>query len=278
MKLGNFQLYPLFDGYFGLDGGAMFGVVPKPLWEKKHPPDERNRIKLALRPLLVITPSEKILIDTGIGDKYDAKFADRYRIERPATIVNSLMQHGIKPEDIAIVILTHLHFDHCGGTTYLSDGKPVLTFPCARHFIQKSEWESALNPNRRSRASYLPENFLPIQEAGRLELVDGSLEVIPGIELVHTGGHTQGMQIVKIKTEEQTAVFWSDMIPTRNHIPVPYIMGYDLFPLQSMEQKERLLDQAVKESWVSFLEHDPEVSAGIIKLVNGEFQFEPINP
>ncbi len=277
MKLGKFYLYPLFDGFFGLDGGAMFGVIPRPLWEKRHPPDEKNRIKLALRPLLVVTPSEKILIDTGIGDKYDAKFAERYRIERPDTVVNSLARHGIKPEDITIVILTHLHFDHCGGTTRLAAGKPVLTFSRARHFIQRLEWENALNPNRRSRASYLPENFLPIQEAGLLELIDGSQEIIPGIELIHTGGHTQGMQIVKIKTEEQNAVFWSDMIPTRNHLPVPYIMGYDLFPLQSMEQKEKLLEQAVKENWASFLEHDPEVTAGRIKLINGELQFESID-
>jgi len=277
MNVGDFKLYSLFDGYFGLDGGAMFGVVPKPLWEKTNPPDERNRIKLALRPLLIITPKERILIDTGIGDKYDQKFADRYRIERLDNLHNSLKNNGLDERDISMVILTHLHFDHCGGSTRNEGGKIVPTFPNARYFVQEAEWNEALNPNRRSRASYLPENFLALKEAGQLELLNGSVEILPGIELIHTGGHTRGMQIVKISSGAQTALFWSDMIPTRGHIPVPYIMGYDLYPLDSMEQKEKLLRQAIAEGWISFLEHDPEVVAGRISSDNDKYRFDVIS-
>ncbi|MGB9742107.1 MAG: MBL fold metallo-hydrolase [candidate division WOR-3 bacterium] len=276
MNIGDFTLWPLFDGYFGLDGGAMFGVVPKPLWEKTNPPDERNRIKLALRPLLVITPTERILIDTGIGDKYEQKFADRYRIERPDNLLNSLKNKSLNEQDIGIVILTHLHFDHCGGSTKYEAGRVVPTFPNARYIVQEAEWNEAVNPNRRSRASYLPENFLPLKEAGQLELVNGSLEILPGIELIHTGGHTGGMQVVKISSHGQTAFFWSDMIPTRSHIPVPYIMGYDLYPLDSMAQKEKLLARAVAEGWISFLEHDPEVTAGRIFYEDDKYRFEAI--
>lgn len=276
MDIGDFVLYSLFDGYFGLDGGAMFGVVPKPLWEKTNPPDESNRIKLSLRPLLVITPRERILIDTGIGDKYDEKFANRYRVHRPDNLLNTIKNKGLTEKDISIVILTHLHFDHCGGSTRYEFGRLVPTFPNARYFIQEAEWNEAINPNRRSRASYIPENFLPIKEAGQLELINGSCEVVPGVELIHTGGHTRGMQVVRLRSKNQTVIFWSDMIPTRGHIPVPYIMGYDLFPLDSMEQKERLLNQAVSEGWISFLEHDPEVIAGRIFYENDKYRFEEI--
>ncbi len=277
ITIGDFKVYSLFDGYFGLDGGAMFGVVPKPLWEKTNPPDEKNRIKLALRPLLVVAGDERVLIDTGIGNKYDEKFQERYRIERPVTLFDSLQEAGFKLEDISKVILTHLHFDHCGGSTIRVGDKVVPTFPNAQYFVQTSEWEEAINPNRRSKASYLPENFIPIQEAGQLKLINGSMEIIPGIEVIHTGGHTRGLQLVKIKSGGETGIFWSDMIPTRGHIPVPYIMGYDLFPLDSMREKERMLNEAVTEGWISFLEHDPEVVIGrIVKGEDEKLRFETI--
>lgn len=276
MNIGDFKVYPLFDGFFGLDGGAMFGVVPKPMWEKTNPPDEKNRIRLALRPVLILSQEERVLIDTGIGDKFDEKFAERYRIEKPDNLLASLARLGFKPDDITLVILTHLHFDHCGGSTRVESGRVLPTFPNARYVIQEVEWQEALNPNRRSRASYLKENFLPLQEMGLLKLINGSMELLPGIELIHTGGHTRGMQIVKIRSEGQTAVYWSDMIPTRGHIPVPYIMGFDIFPLESMERKESLLNQAVAENWVSFLEHDPEVFAGRIINEDDKYRFEEI--
>ncbi|MEO0022435.1 MAG: MBL fold metallo-hydrolase [candidate division WOR-3 bacterium] len=277
MVMGDFRLIPLFDGYFGLDGGAMFGVVPKPLWEKNNPPDEYNRIRLALRPLLVVTPKERILIDVGIGDKYDEKFAQRYRVEKPCTLLDALKDAGFEPGDISLVILTHLHFDHCGGATMRVGNQVVPTFSEAQYIVQSAEWQEAVAPNRRSRASYLPENFLPIQESGQLELINGSCEIIAGVEVIHTGGHTRGMQVVKITNGQDTAIFWSDIIPTRGHIPVPYIMGYDLFPLDSMEQKEKLLNQAVAGGWISFLEHDPEVVAGRIYYENDKYRFEEID-
>jgi len=314
VNLGDILLHSLSDGFFGLDGGAMFGVVPKPVWERTNPPDERNRIRLALRPLLVVTAKERVLIDTGIGDKWDARNTDIYRIEHTDTIDSSLARAGFHPEDITKVVLTHLHFDHAGAATKLnSSGKPVPRFPNARYYVQQREWEAALNPNRRSKASYLPQDFLPLQEAGLLELVDGNSELVPGLELVLTGGHTPGHQIAVIsanpefriqrpecrirssplpsphrgegersKGEEavggrrladsghRTAVFWGDLIPTRSHLATPYIMGYDLLPLETMAQKEKLVGLAVAGRWASFFEHDPDSASGVIEEENGK--------
>lgn len=274
MRLGEFDLFSLSDGFFGLDGGAMFGVVPKPLWERTNPPDERNRIRLALRPLLITVGKERVLIDTGIGDKWDEKARDIYRIEHTDTIESSLARAGFKPEDITKVVLTHLHFDHAGAATKLdSTGKPVPRFPNARHYVQSKEWEAALNPNRRSRASYVPDDFLPIQEAGLLELVDGDHQLEFGLglalELVLTGGHTPGHQVAMLRSGGETAIYWGDLIPTRSHIAAPYIMGYDLLPLETMAQKEKLVPQAIAGKWLSFLEHDPEYACGVIEEENG---------
>lgn len=277
MKFGEFELYPLSDGYFGLDGGAMFGVVPRPLWEKANPPDERNRIRLALRPLLIVAGKHRVLVDTGIGDKWDAKGIDIYRIERTDTVISSLSRLGLAAGEITHVVLTHLHFDHAGGATRLESGVAVPSFPNARYVVQRAEWEDALNPNRRSRAAYLPENFLPIERTGQLELVEGTVELLPGIELLQTGGHTRGLQLVRVRGTDSTAVFWSDMVPTRSHISVPYIMGYDLFPLVTMETKERLVAQACAERWLCFLEHDPEAAAGHFRSDEGRYWFEALN-
>ncbi|MEO0078237.1 MAG: MBL fold metallo-hydrolase, partial [candidate division WOR-3 bacterium] len=194
MRIGDFDLYSLSDGFFGLDGGAMFGVVPRPLWEKTNPPDDRNRIRLALRPLLIVAGPNRVLVDTGIGNKWDIKGRDIYRIEKTETLDGSLARLRLTPEDITHVVLTHLHFDHAGGATRLdSNGQSVPSFPNARYLIQRTEWEDAVRPNRRSRAAYLPENFLPLEEAGLLQLVNGTTEVMPGIELLHVGGHTRGL-------------------------------------------------------------------------------------
>ena len=204
MNLGGFRLHSLSDGFFGLDGGAMFGVVPKPVWERTNPADSRNRIRLASRPLLIVTPTERVLVDTGIGDKWDTRNTDIYRIEHTDTIESSLARAGFKPEDITKVVLTHLHFDHAGAATRLdSSGKPVPRFPNARYYVQQKEWEAAVNPNRRSRASYVPADFLPVQDAGLLELIDGDLQLEPGLELVLTGGHTAGHQIAVISANPE---------------------------------------------------------------------------
>jgi len=312
MRLGEFELHSLSDGFFGLDGGAMFGVVPKPVWERTNPADSRNRIRLASRPLLVAAGNERILIDTGIGDRWDEKARDIYRIEHTDTIVSSLARAGFRPEDITKVVFTHLHFDHAGATTRLDEtGKPVPRFPNARHYVQKKEWDAALSPNRRSRASYRPDDFLPVKDAGLLELVDRDirfeLELGLELELLCTGGHTPGHQIVLIRGSSKEvrdigieghsdkvadsghlipgsldpsipvlAVFWGDLIPTRSHIATPYIMGYDLFPLETMEQKEKLVGQAVAGQWVSFLEHDPDYACGIIYEEGGKQVFRPL--
>ena len=277
MRLGEFDLFSLSDGFFGLDGGAMFGVVPKPIWERTNPPDERNRIRLALRPLLVVAGQERVLIDTGIGDKWDSKNTDIYRIEHTDTIESSLARAGFKPEDVTKVVLTHLHFDHAGAATKLdSTGKPVPRFPNARYYVQQKEWELALNPNRRSRAAYLPDNFLPLQEAGQLELIDGDFQLGLGLELVLTSGHTPGHQIVLLRSGGETAIYWGDLIPTRSHIAIPYIMGYDLLPLETMAQKEKLVPQAIAGKWISFLEHDPDFACGVIEKENGKPFLKPL--
>jgi glyoxylase-like metal-dependent hydrolase (beta-lactamase superfamily II) len=276
MRLGEFELFSLSDGFFGLDGGAMFGVVPKPVWERTNPPDERNRIRLALRPLLIVAGTERVLVDTGIGDKWDSKNTDMYRIEHTDTIESSLARAGFRPVDVTKVVLTHLHFDHAGATTKLNDsGKPVPRFANARYYVQQKEWDLALNPNRRSRAAYLPENFLPLQEAGHLDLVDGDFPLAPGLELHLTGGHTPGHQVVLLRSGGETAIYWGDLIPTRSHIATPYIMGYDLLPLETMEQKEKLVQEAIAGKWLSFLEHDPEYACGVIEEENGKPFLKP---
>lgn len=277
MRVGDFELHSLSDGHFGLDGGAMFGVVPRPLWERTNPPDERNRIQLALRPLLVVAGQCRVLVDTGIGDKWDAKGRDIYRIEKTDSVVAGLARRGLRPEDITHVVLTHLHFDHAGGATRPGPaGDPVPSFPNARHLVQRVEWEDATSPNRRSRAAYQPDNFLPLERAGLLDLVDGTTEFLPGIELLHTGGHTRGLQLVRVRSGGETALFWSDLIPTSAHIATPYIMGYDLFPLVTMETKERLVGEAHAQRWLCFLEHDPTAAAGYLTAVGGTIGFEKV--
>lgn len=249
----------------------MFGIVPKPVWERTNPPDDRNRIRLALRPLLIVTGSEHVLIDTGIGDKWDARSTDVYRIEHTDTIESSLARAGFGPEDITGVVLTHLHFDHAGATTKLDEsGKPVPRFPNARHYVQQKEWDAAINTNRRTRGSYRPDDFLPVRAAGLLELIDGPFALERGLELLPTGGHTPGHQVVLIRSDGQAAIYWGDLIPTRSHLATPYIMGYDLAPLETMTQKEKLVGMAIAGRWVSFFEHDPDFASGVIEEENGK--------
>ncbi len=271
MRFGEFEIYPLSDGYFALDGGAMFGIIPKTFWEKTNPPDERNRIRLALRTLLIKTPYDVVLVDTGIGDKFNSKFLDIYRVDKTRTIEKSLSELGISLDEVSIVINTHLHFDHAGGNTRQDQTRRVTPkFPKARYFIQSEEWIAANSPDLRSRASYLREDFLPLEESGNLCLVSGNCEITKGVEVIKTGGHTKGHQIVLVRSNGMPfpLVYWGDLIPTTSHLKIPYIMGYDLFPLTTMAEKERLLKQALKEGWLMVFEHDPEIAFAFLEEDN----------
>jgi glyoxylase-like metal-dependent hydrolase (beta-lactamase superfamily II) len=276
IQIGAFECIPLSDGTFYLDGGAMFGVVPKTFWNKLNPADERNRIHLGLHPLLIRHPEKNILIDTGIGDKFNDKFRSIYRVDKSQTIEESLKANGLKPEDIDMVIISHLHFDHGGGNTKRdAQGNVIPKFPNATYILQKKEWEVGLSPNPRSIASYLKENYVPLEEYGLLKLIDGEHRVFPGITCIHTGGHTEGHQIVLIEDGDAGAIYWADIMPTTSHVRVPYIMGYDLFPLDVIKNKEKFIKLSIEKGWISFFEHDPQYTHGRISLEDGKPTFIP---
>ncbi len=277
IKIGKFECIPLSDGKFWLDGGAMFGVVPKVFWQKTNPGDEKNRIMLGLNTLLIRSSNANILIDTGIGDKFDEKLQRIYGVDRKNTLEDELETRcGLKTQDIDKIIITHLHFDHAGGNTYYStEGEALPKFPNAKYIIQKKEWDIALNPNARSKASYVEDNFIPIQKHNLLELIDGKVEIIPGISCIRTGGHTEGHQIVTIEDGEKGGIYWADLMPTTSHLKIPYIMGYDLFPLEVMEQKKKFIKLSIEKKWISFFEHDPKYTYGRIVSNQGRAEFIP---
>lgn len=265
MKIGNYSLHPIETGTIGLDGGAMFGVVPKTLWAKTNPPDEKNRITLNMRCLLVRGNGKNILIDCGIGNKFDDGFKSIFNVDtKKYNLDTSLKDAGIEKNEITDVIITHLHFDHVGGTTYYDDGKLKLTFPNATHHIQKAQWEHAKNPSERDKASYFKENFLPIEENNKLNIVDGNTMIYDGIEVIEVNGHTFGQQVVKISDGDNTLLYCGDLIPTSSHIRIPYVMGYDLQPLVTIDEKKKLLKSAADENWVLFYEHDPFCQASYV--------------
>lgn len=266
MKLGAFEIYPVSDGRFRLDGGAMFGVVPKALWEKCCPADEFNRIPLSLTALLIRAHGRNILVDTGLGPKDDAKFQRMFAVERTPTLLNSLKRLGLGRNEIHMVINTHLHFDHAGGNTMKQEnGTVVPAFPNAKYFVQHGEFEDAVHANERTKASYRQDNFTPIAHANQWEFLHGDTELLPGITTVVTAGHTRFHQAVKIESEGQTAFYLGDLIPTISHLPLPYIMGYDLFPIQTLETKRWVLDQAFEERWLLLFEHDPAIQGGYVR-------------
>lgn len=276
-SLGDLKIYGICDGYFFLDGGAMFGVVPKTLWARKYPADRENRIKLSLNSLLVKTPRQLILVETGIGTKASQKFSDLYSISHEPGLVPSLGELGYRVEDIDKVINTHLHFDHCGGNTLKNEkGEVVPTFPRAQYVIQKGEWEDALHPNERDKASYLGENFLPLEKSGQLYLVDGDTKIDEGVELVLAPGHTACHQCVKIQSRGKTLFYLGDMVPTSVHVRLSYVMSYDLFPVETLKSKKRFYEQALNEDWFVSFVHDPAHYFGKIKKVNDKFEFEPL--
>jgi glyoxylase-like metal-dependent hydrolase (beta-lactamase superfamily II) len=277
MMFGDFELIPLFDGHFRLDGGAMFGVVPKPLWERRAPADDRNRIRLGLRPL-VVRGEQTMIIDGGIGGKMDARSVEIYGIDRSAhTLAQGLADAGLAPEDIDLALATHLHFDHVGGFTERApDGALVPAFPRARFVARTGEWEDATHPHERNRASYLAENFLPLQDAGVLNLRAEDGPVMPGVRVMRSGGHTMHHQVVVIESGGRTAVFAADMIPTTAHVDEPWIMGYDLYPMDTLAFKRRFLREAIDREYLIFFEHDPEIAAGYIREKNGRKSVERV--
>lgn len=278
MKFGRFEIYPISDGVLHLDGGAMFGIVPKVFWEKHHPPDARNRIRLALGALLIKAHGHTILVDTGIGNKCSAKFCDIYGVERRPTIEASLRKYQLSAEDIGLVINTHFHFDHAGGNTRTDDtGRIRPTFAKATYFIQKGEWEAAMQPNERTKGSYLLENYEVLPDLATLDLLDGDAEILPGISVMRTPGHTEHHQAVLIESEGRKAVFLGDLIPTATHIPLPYIMGYDVFPLTTLETKRALLAQAFEEQWLLIFQHDPRVRMGVLKQDAGRLYLQEVD-
>ncbi|HLW79217.1 MAG TPA: MBL fold metallo-hydrolase [Terriglobia bacterium] len=262
MKLGCFDLALISDGTFALDGGQIFGVVPKVMWEKKAAADARNRVRMGLNCLLVRTGNETVLIETGIGDKYDAKFADIYNIQRqgtgPATLLDGLRACGVAPEDIDVVINTHLHFDHCGwNVRRAGENRAVPTFPRARYVVQRAEWEHALHPTERDRASYIADFFASAEP--QTDFLDGGRQIVPGIRVEVVPGHNRDMQCVWIESDGARACFISDLVPTRLHLAYPWIMSLDLYPLETLANKKRLLPQLVREKTLVVFPHDHEV-------------------
>ncbi len=268
MRLGRFELAALSDGTFALDGGQMFGVVPKLLWEKRIPADERNRVRLGLTCVLVRTGSANVLIETGIGDKFAPKYADIYGIKKTTTLPDELRKVGLEPADIDIVINTHLHFDHCGWNVRREGKKLVPAFPKARYVVQRAEWTHALNPNERDRASYVPEFFAAAEP--QTDFVAGDREIVPGIHVEVLGGHTEDMQGVRIESEGEVAYFISDLAPTRHHLPYPWIMSFDLYPMATLARKRRLLPELAEREALVVFPHDAEMPwAKLVKSDGG---------
>jgi glyoxylase-like metal-dependent hydrolase (beta-lactamase superfamily II) len=252
------QLYAIPTGNFKLDGGAMFGVVPKSLWSKHYPADENNLINMAMRCLLVVDGDRKILINNGMGDKQSEKFFGHYYRNGDDALVKSLAAHGYSPEDITDMFLTHLHFDHCGGSVkYKADGNGFETvFPNATYWISQRQWDWAMHANRRESASFLKENIKPIEESGRLKLFDQAGELFPGIEVKMYNGHTDGQAIPFIQYKGKTLVFTSDLLPTAAHLPLPWVMSYDTRPLITLDEKEQFLEEVLEKNYILFFEHD----------------------
>lgn len=281
LTIGPYRIKAIPTGLFGLDGGAMFGTVPKVLWEKSNPADEHNRIEMEARALLLDGgPGQRILIDCGIGgdfhakygEKLGAKFAEMYSVSREMSVESSLAKLGLKTSDINHVILTHLHFDHCGGATKFDGTKLVPTFESATYYVQKENYETAVTPNLRERASYYSANFEPLKTAGVLKQINGeTLDLLPGVSVLLTHGHTHAQQVVKITDGLSTLLYCGDLIPTSSHVRLAWVMGYDLEPLRLIDEKRKFLKTAAEENWTLFFEHDAYADAARVEERKGDF-------
>ena len=270
VTLGTLSVHLISDGVFSLDGGVLFGVVPKTLWSSKVAPDRKNRVVLGLNSLLIQTGVKNILVDPGIGTKLSLNRKSLYDA-KCGRLLTGLKELGLEPSDINLVVLTHLHFDHAGGCTYFNNwGRPVLTFPIATHIVQQSEWEEATHTNERTNAAYSSEDFRPLQEQGKLELINGDIEISPGILVTRTGGHTSGHQGIVIQSKGETAAYLGDILPTPHHVRLPYITAADLEPLKTLRKKRELLDQAETERWLLLFGHGLDQKYGYLENVDGK--------
>lgn len=264
MQLGKIRLRWLSDGEFKLDGGAMFGVVPKTLWTKRYPCDENNYIRLALNTLLIETPDATIVVDTGYGNKLTAKQQGIFQLKQPPTLAESLEAAGVDPAKVDYVLYSHMHHDHAAGGTYRDEaGEIRATFPNAKHVMQRAEWEEALSPNVRSAHAYWPENWQVIEAAGLIDPADGEREIVPGVKVIPTGGHTKGHQAILIQSEGQSALHLGDLLPTHAHLNPLWVMAYDDYPMDSITAKAHWIGRAKAEGWWLTFYHDPEILAGI---------------
>lgn len=275
-QIGRFTLTAVNFGTFRLDGGAMFGVVPKVLWQSKHPTDEYNRIKMALRGLLIRGDGRTILVDTGFGDGRTSKFRDMFAYNAPEpAAAAALASASVRPEDVTDVILTHLHFDHGGGATSDKTGRPIPAFPNARYYLQTRQLEHARSRLERDKASYLPEDYEPLVEAKVVKLVDGNWDLTEGISCLVCDGHTPAMQLVKVNDGKDTLLFCADLIPLASQVALPWIMAYDLFPVTTLEEKKHILAQAARDNWTLFFEHDPVIAAGKVEKTEKGYALLP---
>lgn len=255
-------------GPFKLDGGAMFGVVPKTIWQKTNPADDRNLCEWALRCLLIEDGNRLMLVDTGTGDKQSERFFGFYDLPNGKTLAGAIEQAGYSPTEITDVLLTHLHFDHAGGAVHYADAartKLAPAFGNAEYWVHSGQWNWAMNPNPRERATYLSENLLPLQESGQLRFCDRQQPLIGGLELMYVDGHTEKMTLTKLAYAGRTLLFCADLIPSASHVPVPYVMGYDIRPMVAMTEKEQYLEQAVDQDWILVFDHDPYVEAATVE-------------
>jgi glyoxylase-like metal-dependent hydrolase (beta-lactamase superfamily II) len=275
--LGDFELTVLSDGHYFLDGGAMFGVIPKFLWERRIGADAHNRIEMGLNSLLIRDGKRTVLVETGIGPKLPEKM--RRIFENEALLLHSLEQAGVAPEEVDTVINTHLHFDHCGWNTCYRNGRAVATFPNAKYYTQRGEWEHAQHPNERDYVSYISDNYNPLIESGQMELISGDREIAPGISVRVYPGHTRHMQAVLIASGGQTACYASDLIPTTHHLDVAWNMAYDLFPAETMEQKKRFYAEAIPERWLVVFTHDHTLPCAYLETGDapGKYIAKPVS-
>lgn len=260
------KLYTIDTGYFKLDGGAMFGVVPKSIWQTLNPSDEKNLCTWAMRCLLIEEGNRLILIDCGLGTKQSQKFFSYYEPHGEDSLITSLLAHGFSSDDVTDVFLTHLHFDHCGGAVIREGERLMPAFPNATYYCNEKHWQWATKPNSRERASFLKENILPLKESGQLKMLNKEDEVIPGFNTIFVNGHTEAMMLPVIRYHDRTIVYMADLIPSAAHIPVPYVMAYDVRPLITIEEKEVFLKIAAENNYVLFFEHDRSIEACTLQL------------